>query len=231
MLYLFDPVTCQKSEITYEQLEGITGKKKGNLMSLKSKKRKINNINCYLIDENTTKTDLRQMMENEVIKNEYWVDIPGTHNQVSDYGRYRSITKKGHKMMLINNVDKNKACITLTIDGKKQKLSAHTKVAEMFIEKPEGDVVVRHKDGNSFNCRASNLEYVDRRWLARRTGPKSRQIAVVKKEPKTGEILGEYRSMREASRKNFLSHESVAAAIREHRLCDGYLWEIDKEVI
>lgn len=231
MLYLFDPITCQKSEITYEKLEGITGKNKGNLMSLKSKKRKVGNINCYLIDENTTNAELREMLESEVIKNEYWVDIPGTHNQISDYGRYRTITKKGPKMMLIYNATKNKACITLTINGKKEKLLAHTKVGEMFLEKPKGDVVLRHKDGNGFNCRANNLEYVDRKWLARRTGPLSNQIAVVKKDPVTGEILDEYRSMREAARKNFLCHEAVHQAIRENRLCAGYLYEIDREAI
>lgn len=231
MLFLFDPITCQKSEITYEQLEGITGKKKGNLMSLKSKRRKVNNINCYLIDENTTNDELRTMLENEVIKDEYWVDIPGTHNQVSDYGRYRTITRKGTKMMLVCNAKKNKATITLTIDGKKHKLLAHTKVAETFLDKPDGDVVLRHKDGNGFNCRASNLEYVDRKWLARRTGPLSNQIAVVKKDPATGEVLGEYRSMREAARKNFLCHEAVHSAIKEKRLCAGYLYEIDRDVI
>lgn len=94
MLYLFDPITCQKSKITYEKLEGITGKKKGNLMS-----------------------------------------------------------------------------------------------------------------------------------------PKSKQIAVVKKDPVTGEVLDEYRSMREAARKNFLCHEAVHQAIKEKRMCAGYLYEIDKEAI
>ncbi len=221
MFYLFDPITCQKQETTYDLLEGITGISKVTLATYKSRKLKIACINCYLIDGKTSNSDLRNFLEKEVIKDECWVDIPGSHNQVSNYGRYRTMLKSGPKMMLVYNRGKNRAEITLTINGKKEKLVAATKVAEMFLDKPKGNVVLTHKTGNSFNNRAENLEYIPKIKHHKASGALAKSIPIAKVDIETGEILEEYTSMRRAAAKNFLKGQSISLAIIENRLCAG----------
>lgn len=50
--------------------------------------------------------------------------------------------------------------VQLTINGKRKSIMAHRLVAEYFCENPHNYNIVHHKDGNCYNNRAENLEWV-----------------------------------------------------------------------
>lgn len=82
-------------------------------------------------------------------------------------------------------------------------------VAHHFIRpRKKGEIVIR-KNGITTDDYAGNLEYVTEKELGIRNGYRSRSQPVVKLCPKTFEKIEEYRSAREAGRKNYLSHQTV----------------------
>ena len=51
--------------------------------------------------------------------------------------------------------------ITLSKDNKKKTFNIHTLVASHFLQKPEGQFVVNHKNENKSDNRLENLEYLN----------------------------------------------------------------------
>lgn len=229
MIYLFNPMTYEKTPTSYDLICGITGKTKSSLMTYKCRDRKIKEINCYIIDDETRLSKIQEYMSKETPSLEIWKDITDSTNnwQVSNYGRFRYI--KGGKyrfgMVAFNNKTNN-LNIQIRTNGERKTYQPHVIVAKYFLDKPIECLVLRHIDGNKWNNRDDNLEYVSRQWLGRRTGASANSIAVVKIDPVTDEVIGEYTSMRAASRANFLCHGAVAESIRQNRLCAGYKYKI-----
>ena len=88
MLYLFDPITGQLTETSYEQVSSLTDRKVNNLRCCKSRGSKIKSLGCYLTDDSYERKDFIKLMEKEVISDEYWIEIPNSNMSVSNYGRY-----------------------------------------------------------------------------------------------------------------------------------------------
>lgn len=94
MIYIYDARYNIKTPTTYEKLEGITGSKKATLMTIKSKKMKLPRLKyCYIIDDKTSKQQLRTWYERVEFENETWKDIDETY-KISNYGRVKKIYKK-----------------------------------------------------------------------------------------------------------------------------------------
>lgn len=103
---------------------------------------------------------------------EIWKDIPGYEGlyQVSDLGNVKSldrrvvkndgrVTNYKSKMLKTFTTGKNRLYVNLTSKGKMKKYQVHVLVALAFIgERPEGYDVC-HIDGNSLNCKLSNIKY------------------------------------------------------------------------
>jgi len=232
-LYLYDPISNTKKETTYEALIAITGKTKNNLMSHKSKRRKINSLNRYLINERFTQKELYQFMCAQKIKNEIWKNISKSNGQyqVSSYGRVRRVYKSGKTKLLMPYVrHKKRLHIKVTIDGKFKECAVNRLVADEFIENEHSLPNVYHKNGDIYDNYADNLGWIDQKSLGKITGNKSKSIPVLKLDTVTGEVLDEYSSMAEAGRHNYLHRETIRlCVIGELKTAGGFKWSIDAE--
>lgn len=100
-------------------------------------------------------------------ENEQWVDIDNMNGyyQISNHGRVKSfistrqIKLEEGKILKPFIITKGYQAITLF----KKDYRIHRLVAEHFLEKKENKSQVNHIDGNKFNNRVDNLEWVDNR--------------------------------------------------------------------
>ena len=230
VLYMFDPLNGIKTEISWDLLEGITGKNRGNLSSYKSRRKKVSSINCYIIDGKFTKEELYNLMIKENPQDEIWKHVEGTcfKYMVSDYGRVKRIYNNGKEKLLVpytKSKNRNYLFVKVKVDNKIKELALHRIVAKTFLENESNFECVYHKDENKFNNRANNLEWIDREKLGRKTAWKSKSIAVLKLDPITLEVIDEYASMADAGRCNYLHRETIRQCIIGNlKTAGGFGW-------
>lgn len=106
---------------------------------------------------------------------EIWKEIQDFEGfyEISNFGRVRSVDRvidsgqgwcanlKG-KVLKANNTGalRNYPSVQLNMGGRKKNHKIHRLVAEAFIPNPDDKPEVNHKDGNTQNNHASNLEWV-----------------------------------------------------------------------
>lgn len=225
MIYLFDPINNMKTPTNYDLLEGMTGYSKSTLMSYKSKRKKLMNINCYLIDDKFTKKELLDLRNLEHPKNEIWKIAPGTDGmyEVSNYGRMRNT--ETHR--LINPSLNGQGCLStnLYINGKKVFLRIHRLVAEAFLKQPKGCNFVIHI-GSKYNNHADNLRWVNKQYVQKWNGRCNKiSKSVYKLDPETYEVLDEYDSIRQAARENWVDKKNMSRASHDiKKTCAGFRW-------
>lgn len=224
-MILFDPITSQRTQITYKELQGITGKSLNTLYVTKTRGRKVPGLNSYLLDDDTPIKVMRDLMAKEDLKGEVWRHIPGSTYSVSNYGRYISKTERGEKFCLLSSKE---AMITIRIRGQQRKIWGHSKVAEMFLKSPGEGYMVYHKDYNSYNCRVENLGYLPRHEARARIARTNLSKVVLKIDPTTGEVVDEYASVREASIVNYYCKHTIARAMAAGRVLDGYIYKVEE---
>ena len=162
---------------------------------------------------------------------EYWVMVPGsTKYQVSNYGSFRRILKSG-KTKPIKTYRRHDRYNAVKVDfkGKYGEQIVPNIVATAFLEKPEPELVLWHKNGLKFDDYAGNLEWITRQELGRKTGSLCRQtIPVLQLDLKTNEVINFYRSIRQAARENYISAESICEVIRgNQKTAAGFGWKRD----
>lgn len=213
MIYLYDPKTNLTTKTDYEKLIGITGMKKNNLQSHRSKKRLISRIGCYIVDKTLTLEQRREWYSAVKYKDEHWVTVEGSNNQfqVSQYGRVRRLYKNGNKRFMLPFQRKGEGNLHVKAYflGKYQDHKIGHIVAHHFIGRRPKEMRVIRKNGIITDDYAANLEYVSTKELGKRTGYMSRNKPVVQLDYYTNELLGEYKSIREAGRELFISHEAI----------------------
>lgn len=93
---------------------------------------------------------------------EAWKDIKGFESvyKISNMGRLKSFkrSKTGY-ILSFNNSTGDYFNAVLTHKGKTEYHKLHRLVAEYFLDKPKGETVIHHKDGNKQNNRVDNLEW------------------------------------------------------------------------
>lgn len=224
-IFLFDPITQEEKEITYEYLSELTGRRIGDLRSYKSKGMKLAKEGWYILGENTSKEEYRRMI-NFVIKNEIWKECPGSCFEVSNYGRVRN-----KETGLIRKLAFNSGCskIAFNVNGTRKMFNVHLLVMELFsftsVSKKKDFIM--HLDGNSYNCRFENLKYVTKEEFYSRKRTNTKGTVVYKIDLETGEILDEYANCSEAARENFIGSSVVAKAVRRKRSSFGFGWAND----
>ena len=185
---------------------------------------------------------------------EIWKDIDGyeKYYQVSNQGRikrkhYIGTHQYGTKLRsythteLILTLAKNSAGYYRTRlhgDATSERLFVHRIVAIAFLEKEDGKDIVNHKDGNKTNNSHENLEWVTRSENSLHSVNVLKNIPntigihektpVIKIDKISGEVLGRYSSITEASKLNGgISH--VSSVCRGERLtAGGYKWAYAK---
>lgn len=224
-MYLFDPITCQKTKTDYRTLSGITGHSENDLMKMKSIKRKIHRVKCYLLNDDTPYSELIGYMSKEVVEDEIWANIEDSTWQISNYGRGRYMTSKGWKFAIPQLLRKR---LVYQIRGNEGRVTHGVAqlVAKYFMdEAPRDGLRLLHKDDNRWNCRAENLEWVSKSYIGKRYGGLSNSIPVIKIDTETGEELDHYDSMAEAGRENFTCKENIRAALDNPvKTAAGFRW-------
>lgn len=177
-----------------------------------------------------------------------WKDIKGYEGkyQVSYSGQIRRLYKSRKPRILTpykrstgsraRRTTRDRLFIGLTDSkGKRKEIMVHQIVAEHFLGKPpKPDMVPYHINKCVKDNWASNLAYIDRRTLGKKTGASSRRQPVVKIN-KDGEIVEAYSSAREAGRQNYMSYQTINDRcnnkVKKAFAPDGYeyAWE-NKEV-
>ncbi len=212
MQYLYDPRTNVITETTYDYLEKLTGKERSTLAGFKSRGGRINNINCYLLRDDTTVKQRKVWYEKQKYEGEVWRPVIGSDGKflISNYGRFKRIYKNKTSFLLPYIKKKTGYLqIKLTYNNIYKTYKVSNLVGIHFVGIPRPGEVLRHKNGIKTDDFAGNLEYVSKQNLGKKTGYKSKSKPVIQFNKDTMELLGEFRSAREAGRKCFLSYQAV----------------------
>lgn len=169
---------------------------------------------------------------------EKWKDVKGYEGiyEVSNHGRVK--TKKGktthsvlhgkrvwEERILKQKTDKRGyKRVALWKEKKTKTLLVHRLVADAFIENPNDEPLVNHKDGNPSNNKRENLEWCDSKHNVNHAFDNGLMysIEIVLKSQKTGEEK-RFRSMAKASRFIGKNDGYISALLKTgKREADGY---------
>lgn len=92
---------------------------------------------------------------------EIFRDVKGYegHYEVSNFGRVRSTSYKGVKILTPSKTKRGYLNVIFCINQKKEHKLVHRLVAEAFIDNPNSLKTVNHKNGNKSNNNVENLEW------------------------------------------------------------------------
>ncbi len=180
---------------------------------------------------------------------EIWKDIEGYEReyQISNFGRVRSLDKKvnvknnhiaiKHGKILKLHKNLRYKYIMLSSKNVTKMCRVHILVAKAFVPNPQNKTQVNHINGNKFDNRAENLEWVTakenmmhawRNELNKRGEPKE-----IFQYDKSGNFINKYESAKEASRQTGIDHSNICNAGNNYRgrnTAGGYIWKWGKSL-
>lgn len=228
LVFLYDPRTNIITETDYTYLEELTGKNKALLMTYRSKGLKVLNINSYILRDNVTVAQRKQWYAKEKYHDEVWKFIYGSNEEylISNYGRFKRVGKT-KTVFLLPNQKKREGYLEIRVmyKGLRKKYKVSMLVGVHFVGAPKPGEVLRHKNGIITDDFSGNLEYISREKLGRITGALSKSKPVVQLDRETKEVLGEFRSAREAGRECYLSSQAILDNCnKKSKTSGGYLF-------
>lgn len=171
---------------------------------------------------------------------ETWRDIPGYHGiyQASTQGNIRKIYKSGkmrkmtpyHKKM----TGSQRMVVKLTKDGKSKEEILIQLIARTFLGTAPPGMVPYHINEVQSDNFLSNIAYISRSDLGKKTGARARRKPVVKIDS-SGQDVAYYSSARRAAKENFMSYQTIIdrcnGKVKRGPAPDGfeYAWD-DSEV-
>lgn len=230
MIYLYDPTTNIKTPTTYSEIAEMYGYSVKPLPSVKTKKKKLGKINCYIIDDKTTAKQRKELYVKETPPGEHWRIIEGSddHFFISNYGRIKRKYSKGSIRFLLPYQCKGKCglFIKTMFLNKYKEIKISKLVAHHFIRPARSGDILIYKNNINTDDFAGNLRYGTMREHGIRTGFKGcGRIKIVKLDPNTMEVIQEYRTIREASRMNHVSHQTINNYLKGRcKSCAGYVF-------
>ena len=155
---------------------------------------------------------------------EEWRKIPGYDDRYSASSEGRIRNDKTGRIMKTHDNQNGQECLILTVGGVKYSCRVSRLVLLAFYGEPEGDEFeAAHLDGDYFNNRLDNLQWMTRKELVNLTFrrgtrvPRSRRAVRV---VETGEV---YPSIREAARELNLWPECIRACLKgKYETTGGY---------
>ena len=133
----------------------------------------------------------------------YQVDREGRVQRVYKSGKTRLMTPYHKKMS-----GSQRLVVKLTIDGKAKEVILIQIVAKTFLGPAPQGYVPYHRNGCQSDNYVSNIAYISRKELGKKTGANSRKQSVAKIS-KDGEIIEFYSSARECARQNYMSYQTI----------------------
>lgn len=181
---------------------------------------------------------------------ERWRDIAGYEGmyQISNLGRVKSLERQ---MKLNLNKDKNMIKkekilkpgktgikrnylgVELLKNSKQKHKYIHRLVAETFIPNPNNYKEVNHKDENTLNNCASNLEWCDTKYninYGQRTLKATKKLSkpIIQLDLENN-LIKEWDSMRNASRNLNINISNISRCCKgEFKTAGGYIWKYKK---
>lgn len=148
-----------------------------------------------------------------------------TRYMVSNLGRVKNIeTGKVLRTKLRKNGYKD---VMLCFDGERKTFLVHRLVAQAFLENPNGYEYVNHKDECKSNNNVSNLEWCTASYNVKYgMGAKARNSKVQQIDPKNGEIIRIWDSMKSAAETLGINYQNISSVCRGRgKTAGGYHWE------
>lgn len=228
-LYLYDARYNRKIETTYDEARRILSTNKACLQKCKDNMEKVKG-RYYIIDDNTSKRDIKKLYSKEVFKNETWIPIEGSDNSflISNYGRFKRIYKSCPQGKFVLpyfifrscNKNKNKQYVKVKFKGIYKEYNVARLVAYHFVDiyyeeynsirrtkdikyknYSYEDLIVYHKNGIVYDNCHTNLEWLDRDDLNKKLSNLSiNGRSIIAIDANTGEIIDYYKSTRHAAK-------------------------------
>lgn len=180
-------------------------------------------------------------MDSKKEPKEIWKDIESYEGlyQISNYGRVKSLISG---KILRNHNGKNTEYykVSLSKFGKAKKYNIHRLVAQSFVDNPEQKPQVNHINGDKYDNKAENLEWVtasENEFHAYATGLKNptrhpfngaKSIPVVQMD-KNRNVIKIYPSLNEAGRNGFRSEDICKCCKGKLKTVGGYVWMYAEE--
>lgn len=169
------------------------------------------------------------------MEQEIWKDVKGYAGkyQVSNFGRVKSLNYNniGKSRIMKPNIYKTGyVSAGLSLNGKEKRFLIHRLVAEAFIPNPDNYPVVNHKDENTQNNRADNLEWCTQKHNIN-YGTRNQRIAKVFsigiiQYSKDLKKVKEFESMADAEKATGINKSHICRCCKGHRnYAGGYLWK------
>lgn len=231
-MYLYDARYNILQKTTYEKLEGIFDMSHTSLASMKCKKQRLRK-RYYIVNDDVTLKERKKYYSSYEIKDETWKEVEGSDGKylVSDYGRFKRIYKsrpEGVFILPYIKHGKKHQVVKITFKGINSEYLVGRIVAYHFLDiyyiqdskvrkskndkykyYTHKDVKVYHKNGLAYDNYVGNLEYLDFEDLGKKTAHISRSRSIYAIDTFTGEIIGYYRSARDASKHLPISYQTI----------------------
>ena len=163
---------------------------------------------------------------------EIWKPVVGYEGmyEVSNFGRVWSIRRK---LFLKEDIDKRKNHhyhrVTLSKNGKTERITVHRLVTQAFIPNPDNLPEVNHKDENPANNNVENLEWCDRTYNIN-YGTRNKRVGesngkTVYQLTLNGDLIKVWKSSYEAAHQLGYGHSLISRCCRgKGKTAYGYKW-------
>ena len=235
MIYIYDPLYNLKTETSYEYLRDLFKIEVDRLLEIKEQKTLIKG-RYRIIDDETSKVDIKKYYSSFKIKNEAWKDVKGSDGlyKISNYGRVKRIFKSSPEGKFVlpyfkygsgkKTTEKTHRerihFIKLKFKGKQGEFILARIVAYHFLEIPNypgktfDDLVVLHKNQILHDNYHNNLMIVDKTTSARINGNLGGH-RILATNTHTGEILGSFTSINKAAKEFQISPTTVIDILQD----------------
>lgn len=229
-LYIYDAKYNLKTPTTYDKVCEIIGSKMCTVASLKSRGRQLSRLNnCYLIDKDTSKKQLKDWYSKVTFENEVWKNIDDIY-KISNYGRIKKIYKKhpDGKFVLPYTKCGHKTKLFVKIHNKE--VLVHRLVAKYFIENIDNLNIVYHKNGILHDNYHMNLAYTTREKLGKMCAHKSTvRPSIIAIDHETNEIIDWFRSARAAAKVLYTNRQSINDCLNGKTKVVGGMYRFEYE--
>lgn len=179
-----------------------------------------------------------------MVQEEIWKDIEGFEGyyQVSNLGRVKRLErtavrgngKSENAVFYIPERIKEPQVqtqgylhVALYKDGKYKTKRLNRIVAIAFIPNPDNKPEVNHIDGNKFNNRVDNLEWVtdvENKQHSIRTGLYRHYKRPIQQVDESGNVIAEYESLKQAADENGFSKGNICNTCKNGTKIYGFFW-------
>ena len=163
---------------------------------------------------------------------EIWKDIKGYEGlyQVSSLGNVKSFHRDNEKLLSQRMQVKGYLTVILRKNGEQKNKLVHRLVAEAFISNPLNKPQINHKDGNKKNNFVENLEWntcAENIHHAMKMGLSKDRNRAVYQYSIDGNLINEYRSIKEAEIKTGVNHSHISKCClfkKGYKTVGGFIW-------